>query len=163
MDSGLDGTAAAASSSKRHRRILNVATEYAVMNRFLRSNLLPKGRGTTLKTSSAVDPRPEEVVAMRVLDARLPGEHDDDQWGELLFHTAQPEVGKQWTDTGEVQEKRGLKGRTTDDPTGKTSTRIRQSHPQKPGDSRTAPDVPRRDLGSVRRLCVLYVALATVL
>ncbi|WP_431959784.1 hypothetical protein [Actinacidiphila sp. bgisy160] len=36
---------------------------------------------------------------MRVLDARLPVEDDEDQWGELLLHTARPEVGKQWTDT----------------------------------------------------------------
>ena len=57
LDSRLDGTAAAASSSKRHRRILNVAMEYAVKNRVLRSNPLPKGRGTTPKTSSAVDKR----------------------------------------------------------------------------------------------------------
>ncbi|WP_411087554.1 tyrosine-type recombinase/integrase [Streptomyces sp. 061-3] len=180
LDSRLDGTAAAASSSKRHRRILNVAMEYAVKNRVLRSNPLPKGRGTTPKTSSAVDkrslinpthaagllgwiwrrprggrrlhaffatiyytgPRPEEVVAMRVLDARLPGEHDDDQWGELLFHTAQPEVGKQWTDTGEVHEKRGLKGRATDDtrvvPCRPALTKILREHiateKLKPGD-----------------------------
>jgi integrase len=35
--------------------------------------------------------------------------------GELLFHTAQPEVGKQWTDTGDIHEERGLKGRAPDD------------------------------------------------
>ncbi|MFD4140713.1 hypothetical protein [Streptomyces sp. NPDC058572] len=34
-------------------------------------------------------PRPEEAVAMRVLDARLPGEGEEDQWGELLIHAAQ--------------------------------------------------------------------------
>ncbi|WP_424887437.1 tyrosine-type recombinase/integrase [Streptomyces sp. XH2] len=149
----LDGTPGAASSAKRNRRILNVAMEYAVKHRILRENPLPKGRGTSPKTSSAVDkrclvnpaqagallgwiwqrprggrrlhaffatiylagPRPEEVVAMRVRDAILPAEGAEDQWGELLFHTAQPEVGKQWTDTGDVHEERGLKGRATDD------------------------------------------------
>ncbi|MET7797072.1 tyrosine-type recombinase/integrase [Streptomyces decoyicus] len=60
-------------------------------------------------------PRPEEAVAMSVLDVQLPGEDDEDQWGELLLHTARPEVGKQWTDTGEVHDERGLKGRASDD------------------------------------------------
>ena len=35
------------------------------------------------------------------------------QWCESLFRTAQPEVGKNWTDDGEIHEERGLKGRTT--------------------------------------------------
>jgi integrase len=149
----LDGTSAAASSAKRNKRILNVAMEHAVKNRVLRANPLPKGRGTSPKTSSAVDkrsligprhaaglltyvrkrprggqrlhaffatlyyagPRPEEAVAMHVQDVQLPGEDDEDQWGELLFHTAQPEVGKNWTDKGEIHEKRGLKGRAKGD------------------------------------------------
>ncbi len=67
--------------------------------------------------------RPEEVVAMHVLDVRLPDLDDEDQWGELLFHTAQPEVGKRWTDTGAVHEERGLKGRAKDD------TRVVQCRP----------------------------------
>ncbi|MFF2409127.1 hypothetical protein [Streptomyces sp. NPDC058092] len=126
VSSLLDGTPAAASSAKRNRRILNVAMEYAVKHRILRSNPLPKGRGTSPKMSSAVDkrallnrgqaarllgwvrlrprggqrlhaffatmyyagPRPEEAVAMVVHDVRLPDEDAEDQWGELLFHTA---------------------------------------------------------------------------
>ncbi|MFD3909965.1 tyrosine-type recombinase/integrase [Streptomyces sp. NPDC058603] len=51
--------------------------------------------------------RPEEAVALRVSDARLP----ETGWGEFLVHQAQPEVGGQWTDTGEVHEERHLKGR----------------------------------------------------
>ncbi|MFD8214918.1 tyrosine-type recombinase/integrase [Streptomyces sp. NPDC059697] len=54
--------------------------------------------------------RPEEAVAMRVKDMTLPGPDDGDQWCELLIHTATPEVGKQWTDTGEIHEERDLKG-----------------------------------------------------
>ncbi|MFJ9726848.1 tyrosine-type recombinase/integrase [Streptomyces sp. NPDC101209] len=157
----LDGTRAAASSVKRNRRILNVAMEYAVKHRIMRTNPLPKGRGSVPKTSSAIDkrsllnpeqagrllgwvrrrprggkrlhaffatlyyagPRPEEVVAMRVADVRLPEEGEDDQWCELLFHTAQPEVGKNWTDDGEIHEERGLKGRAADD------TRVVPGHP----------------------------------
>ncbi|NUK71106.1 tyrosine-type recombinase/integrase [Streptomyces lunaelactis] len=176
----LDGTTAAASSVKRNRRILNVALEYAVTHKVLSENPLPKGRGTTPKTSSAVDkrslinpahaagllswiwnrprggqrlhaffaamyyagPRPEEVVAMRVLDVQLPDADADDQWGELLFHTAQPEVGKRWTDSGEVHEERGLKGRAKHDtrvvPCRPALTRILREHIEaeelKPGD-----------------------------
>ncbi|MEU8484375.1 hypothetical protein [Streptomyces sp. NPDC048641] len=65
----LDGTPAAASSVKRTRRILNVAMEYAVTHRVLRSNPLPKGRGTAPKTSSAVDKRSllNAVQAARLL------------------------------------------------------------------------------------------------
>lgn len=28
--------------------------------------------------------RPEDAVAMRVLDARLPAENDEDQWGDAV-------------------------------------------------------------------------------
>ncbi|WP_372407730.1 site-specific integrase [Streptomyces luteireticuli] len=56
-------------------------------------------------------PRPEEAVAMVVEDVVLPPEDAEDQWSELLFHTAQPEVGKNWTDDGQLHEERGLKGR----------------------------------------------------
>ncbi|MFJ5216173.1 tyrosine-type recombinase/integrase [Streptomyces sp. NPDC088354] len=180
LASKLDGTTAAASSIKRNRRVLNVAMEYAVKHGILRANPLPKGRGTTPPTSSAVDkrslinpdhaasllgwirrrprggrrlhaffatlyyagPRPEEAVAMRVLDVRLPADDDEDQWGELLLHTARPEVGKQWTDTGKVHEVRGLKGRAKDDtrvvPCRPALTRILREHVKaedlKPGD-----------------------------
>ncbi|SPE49829.1 Site-specific recombinase XerD [Streptomyces netropsis] len=149
----LDGTPAAASSVRRHRRILNVAMKHAVKHRILRENPLPQDRGSIPKTTNAVDkrclinphqaagllgwvrrrprtgrrlhafyatiyysaPRPEEAVAMHVYDALLPDEDAEDQWGELLIHTAAPEVGSQWTDTGEVHEKRDLKGRAEGD------------------------------------------------
>lgn len=48
---------------------------------------------------------------MRVQDVTLPGPDAGDQWCELLIHTATPEVGEQWTDTGEIHEERELKGR----------------------------------------------------
>ncbi|MFJ2895891.1 tyrosine-type recombinase/integrase [Streptomyces sp. NPDC087218] len=86
--------------------------------------------------------RPEEVVAIDVGDVRLPDADAEDQWGELLLHTAHPEVGKQWTDTGEVREQRGLKGRAADDtrtvPCRPALTRILRAHIEeeglKPGD-----------------------------
>ncbi|WP_251054949.1 tyrosine-type recombinase/integrase [Streptomyces sp. ISL-66] len=55
--------------------------------------------------------RPEEAVALRVADATLP----ENGWGELLAHAAEPEVGSQWTDDGEVHESRHLKGRAVGD------------------------------------------------
>ncbi|MBU7598953.1 tyrosine-type recombinase/integrase [Streptomyces sp. P38-E01] len=63
--------------------------------------------------------RPEEAVGLRVGDAALPSTG----WGEFLVHEAQPEVGSQWTDTGEVHEGRGLKGR------GEGDTRTVPIHP----------------------------------
>ncbi|MFF9840375.1 tyrosine-type recombinase/integrase [Streptomyces sp. NPDC013740] len=81
--------------------------------------------------------RPEEVVAIDVGDVRLPDADADDQWGELLLHTAHPEVGKQWTNTGEVREQRGLKGRAADDtrtvPCRPALTRILRAHIEKEG------------------------------
>ncbi|MEV5144105.1 hypothetical protein AB0L14_06585 [Streptomyces sp. NPDC052727] len=41
----------------------------------------------------------------------LPEPDADDQWCELLIHTATPEAGKQGTDTGEIHGQRDLKGR----------------------------------------------------
>ena len=52
--------------------------------------------------------RPEEAVLLRVRDLVLP----ESGWGELVAHTVAPEVGKQWTDSGEIRDKRTqLKGR----------------------------------------------------
>ncbi|SDK98099.1 Phage integrase family protein [Streptomyces indicus] len=182
LDTRLDGKPAAAWSRKRHRRILNVAMNYAVKRRILRANPLPKGRDATTgtKTTNAVDkrclinprqaaallgwirqrprggkrlhaffatmyycgPRPEEVVAMRVADVHLPDADAADQWCELLIHTATPEVGKQWTDTGEIHEQRHLKGRAEGDtrtvPGHPALTRVLRQHIEeeelKPGD-----------------------------
>ncbi|MER6475776.1 tyrosine-type recombinase/integrase [Streptomyces filamentosus] len=81
--------------------------------------------------------RPEEVVALDVGDVRLPDADADDQWGELLLHTAHPEVGRQWTNTGEVREQRGLKGRAADDtrtvPCRPALTRILRAHIEREG------------------------------
>ncbi|MEC4019709.1 tyrosine-type recombinase/integrase [Streptomyces sp. H27-D2] len=63
--------------------------------------------------------RPEEAVALRVSDVILP----ESGWGEFLVHEAQPEVGSQWTDSGEVHEARQLKGRAVGD------TRLVPVHP----------------------------------
>ncbi|MER5882579.1 site-specific integrase [Streptomyces sp. NPDC001941] len=56
-------------------------------------------------------PRPEEAVALRVEDFVLPSVGAEDQWCEVVIHTAEPEVGKSWTDDGALREERGLKGR----------------------------------------------------
>ena len=60
-------------------------------------------------------PRPEEAVAMTVDDVQLPAQGVGDSWGELLFHSAAPEVGRQWTDTGRPYDERHLKGRAKGD------------------------------------------------
>lgn len=86
--------------------------------------------------------RPEEAVAMRVQDVTLPSLDAGDQWCELLIHTATPEIGKQWTDTGEIHEERDLKGRaegeTRSAPGHPALTRILRQHIEdeqlKPGD-----------------------------
>ncbi len=142
----LDGTAAARSSARRNRRVLNVLLDYAVQRGVLAANPLPvPKRGAAGKNIRAVDKRcvlnpdqserllawvfarprggrrlhaffatqryaglrPEESVALRVRDAHLP----ENGWGELVIHLATPEVGKNWTDTGEIHETRRLKGR----------------------------------------------------
>ncbi|MFI2758015.1 hypothetical protein ACH5A3_03925 [Streptomyces echinatus] len=44
-------------------------------------------------------------------DVILPAPDAVDQWCELLIRTATREVGKQWTDPGEIHERRDLKRR----------------------------------------------------
>lgn len=113
-------------------------------------------------------PRPEEAVAMYVEDVLLPPEDAEDQWCDLLFHTAQPEVGKHWTDDGEIHEERGLKGRAEDDTRGVPGppalTRVLREHIKvenlKPGDRLfqgenggiLAGSVARRAWGNARKL-----------
>ncbi|MDC7338947.1 tyrosine-type recombinase/integrase [Streptomyces lydicus] len=87
-------------------------------------------------------PRPEEAAAMYVDDVQLPPADAEDQWCEVLFHTAEPEVGKNWTDDGEIHERRGLKGRAEEDtravPGPPALTKILREHIReenlKPGD-----------------------------
>ncbi|MFI6979944.1 tyrosine-type recombinase/integrase [Embleya sp. NPDC050154] len=64
--------------------------------------------------------RPEEALALRVHDVTLP----EEGWGEILAHKATPEVGKQWTDSGELRDERHLKGRA------ETETRPVPVHPK---------------------------------
>ncbi|MFI9718181.1 tyrosine-type recombinase/integrase [Streptomyces sp. NPDC052396] len=53
----LDGSAAAASSVKRHRRVLNLVMGYAIDHGVLLVNPLPKERGCVPRTASAIDRR----------------------------------------------------------------------------------------------------------
>lgn len=52
-------------------------------------------------------------------DAALP----ETGWGEFIVHSARPEVGSQWTDSGEPHDDRDLKGRA------EGGTRTVPSHP----------------------------------
>ncbi|PZT75120.1 MULTISPECIES: tyrosine-type recombinase/integrase [unclassified Streptomyces] len=134
---GASATAAKTSSAVDKRSLLN-SGQAAALLRWIRER--PRG-GQRLHTFFAAmyyaGARPEEVVAIDVGDVRLPAADTGDQWGELVLHTAHPEVGKQWTDTGEVRETRGLKGRAAGDtrtvPCRPALTRILRAHIEKEG------------------------------
>lgn len=51
--------------------------------------------------------RPAEVKSLRRSDCHLPNEG----WGHLLLAESTPSVGKEWSDSGEYHDTRGLKGR----------------------------------------------------
>ncbi|GAA3260549.1 hypothetical protein GCM10010469_27060 [Streptomyces labedae] len=55
--------------------------------------------------------RPAEAVGLAETDLNLPGQG----WGSALLHRTRPSVGKQWTDSGETHDDRGLKNRPTED------------------------------------------------
>ncbi|WP_079193731.1 tyrosine-type recombinase/integrase [Streptomyces sp. CB02923] len=54
--------------------------------------------------------RPAEVVGLRRADCHLP----DAGWGTLTPRETRPVSGKQWTDSGERHDRRGLKAREAD-------------------------------------------------
>ncbi|MGW4086918.1 tyrosine-type recombinase/integrase [Streptomyces sp. NPDC004822] len=58
--------------------------------------------------------RPAEAVGLRLSDCRLP----EKGWGTLTLWETRPVSGKQWTDSGERHDRRGLKAReaSTDRP-----------------------------------------------
>lgn len=55
--------------------------------------------------------RSAEVVGLVETDLTLP----ERGWGSALLHRTRPSVGKQWTDSGETHDDRGLKNRQTED------------------------------------------------
>ncbi|MEU3604815.1 tyrosine-type recombinase/integrase [Streptomyces sp. NPDC035033] len=55
--------------------------------------------------------RPAEAVGLTEQDLTLP----ESGWGTALLHRTRPSVGKQWTDSGESHDDRGLKNRPTED------------------------------------------------
>ncbi|WP_257016797.1 tyrosine-type recombinase/integrase [Streptomyces sp. Ag82_O1-15] len=136
------GTAPKTSSAVDKRSLLNPAQAARLLGWMRRRPRGGKRLHAFFATMYDAGPRPEEVVALQVADVHLPGKDAEDQWCELLFHTAQPEVGKNWTDDGEIHEERGLKGRASDDtrviPGHPSLTRILREHIQdeslKPGD-----------------------------
>ena len=86
--------------------------------------------------------RPEEAVNLRKDNIILPPlawndaiktweEHDDD-WGELRFSSAAPEVGAEWTDDGARREQRRLKARAEGEwrrvPVAPQLTRLLRAH-----------------------------------
>jgi integrase len=55
--------------------------------------------------------RPEEAVAVALLDCTLP----TSGWGRLVLHRTRPQAGKKWTDSGQNHDDRGLKSRPPGD------------------------------------------------
>ncbi|MGW0854790.1 tyrosine-type recombinase/integrase [Streptomyces sp. NPDC002690] len=112
LPKGKDATAVAKTTNAVDKRSLMNPDQAAALLDWIRRR--PRG-GKRLHAFFATlyycGLRPEEAVAMRVKDVSLPTLGAADQWCELLIHTATPEVGKQWTDTGEIHEERDLKGR----------------------------------------------------
>ncbi|MFI6637857.1 tyrosine-type recombinase/integrase [Nonomuraea fuscirosea] len=51
--------------------------------------------------------RPAEAIGLREADCHLP----EEGWGQLTLQVTRPSSGKQWTDSGAVHDKRGLKQR----------------------------------------------------
>ncbi|MCX5612189.1 site-specific integrase [Streptomyces sp. NBC_00047] len=55
--------------------------------------------------------RPAEAVGLALPDLTLPSAG----WGEAVLHRSRPSVGKQWTDSGESHDDRGLKNRPAEE------------------------------------------------
>lgn len=55
--------------------------------------------------------RPAEVVGLKETDLRLP----ESGWGTAMLNRTRPSVGKQWTDSGETHDDRGLKNRPVEE------------------------------------------------
>jgi integrase len=86
--------------------------------------------------------RPEEAVNLRKDNVILPPlvwndatrtwEEPDDDWGELRFSSAAPEVGAEWTDDGARREQRRLKARAEGEwrrvPVAPQLTRLLRAH-----------------------------------
>ncbi|MEU6877945.1 site-specific integrase [Streptomyces sp. NPDC046712] len=149
----LDGSPAAGETSRRRRRALNTAVEYAIERKLLVENPLAALKRVKASSSDRVDPRvlvnktqaaqllagvsyvgtwdrkkgrrlvaffaamyfaalrPSEAVGLRKSDCHLP----ETGWGTLTVRDTHPVSGKQWTDSGERHDKRGLKSREAKD------------------------------------------------
>ncbi|MGY5100621.1 tyrosine-type recombinase/integrase [Streptomyces sp. 900105245] len=55
--------------------------------------------------------RPAEAVGLTRADVKLP----EAGWGTVLLNRTRPSVGKQWTDSGETHDDRGLKNRPAEE------------------------------------------------
>jgi len=72
--------------------------------------------------------RNEEALGLRIGDCQLP----ESGWGRLTLRKTKPTAGKDWTDTGDIHDDRGLKGRDEDEdrpvPIPPILVRILQAH-----------------------------------
>ncbi|WP_282957414.1 tyrosine-type recombinase/integrase [Streptomyces griseorubiginosus] len=143
----------AGEASRRRRRALNTAVEYAIERKLPTENPLAALKKVKSSSSDRVHPRllvnkkqaaqllaavsyvgtwdrkkgrrlvgfyavmyfagprPSEAVGLRKADCFLP----EKGWGVLTLRDTHPVSGKQWTDSGERHDKRGLKSRAVNE------------------------------------------------
>ncbi|WP_198655433.1 tyrosine-type recombinase/integrase [Streptomyces geranii] len=109
------GTTPSTSKALDRRALINPHQMARILDRIRRRPRGGRRLHAYFATVYYTGPRPEEAAAMYVEDFLLPAEDAEDQWCEVVIHTATPEVGRNWTNDGEIHEVRGLKGRATDD------------------------------------------------
>ncbi|MFF7282403.1 hypothetical protein [Streptomyces griseorubiginosus] len=87
-------TASKTSNAVDKRSLLNSDQAAALLDWIRRRPRGGKRLHAFFATLYYCGPRPEEAVAMHVRDVHLPDVDADDQWCELMIHTATPEVGE---------------------------------------------------------------------
>lgn len=104
-------------SKRRRQKIAQEVDRRSVVNPVQARELLTavtyvgRTRGAHLRAMFAcmyyAGLRPAEALGLRASDCFLPGEG----WGSLTLERTRPQAGKQWTDSGETHDDRGLKHR----------------------------------------------------
>jgi integrase len=93
------------------RSLLNSAQADAILAKLLKHQRNGVCLHAFFATLYYAGVRPEEAAQLQVEDVILPPADAPDEWGELSFSNAAPEIAKQWNDTRVRREARGLKGR----------------------------------------------------
>jgi integrase len=102
---------AKATSAVDKRNLLNSTQADAILSKLLKRRRNGVCLHAFFATLYYAGLRPEEAAQLHVEDLTLPPAYAPDEWGELSFSNAAPEIAKQWNDTRVRREARGLKGR----------------------------------------------------